>query len=66
MFTMSAKELAPTEDEGIIFAILDSSPLDLDQNRFFADAVNRVYTGTPENDFTFQATYPSSVSRAWS
>ncbi len=61
MFTMSAKELAPTEDEGIIFAILDSSANStLDQNRFFADAVNRVYTGTPENDFTFQATYPSS------
>ncbi len=61
MFTMSAKELAPTEDEGIIFAILDSSANStLDQNRFFADAVNRVYTGTPEYDFTFQATYPSS------
>jgi multidrug efflux pump len=61
MFTMSAKELAPTEDQGIIFSILDASANStLDQNRFFADAVNRVYTSIPEYEFTFQVTFPNS------
>jgi len=61
MFTMSAKELAPSEDQGIIFSILDASANStLDQNSFFADAVNRVYTSMPEYEFTFQATFPNS------
>jgi multidrug efflux pump len=61
MFTMSAKELAPTEDQGVIFSILDASANStLDQNSFFADAVNRVYTSIPESDFTFQVTFPNS------
>jgi multidrug efflux pump len=61
MFTMSAKELAPSEDQGIIFSILDASANStLDQNRFFADAVNRVYTSTPEYEFTFQVTFPNA------
>ncbi|NMC73988.1 MAG: multidrug efflux protein, partial [Geobacteraceae bacterium] len=61
MFTMSAKELAPTEDQGVLFSILDASANStLDQNRFFADAVNRVYTSIPEYEFTFQVTFPSS------
>jgi len=61
LFTMSAKELAPTEDQGIIFSIIDASANStLDQNSFFADAVNRVYTSMPEYEFTFQATFPNS------
>ena len=33
MFTMSAKELAPTEDQGVIFGILDAAANStLDQN----------------------------------
>ena len=61
LFTMSAKELAPSEDQGIIFSILDASANStLDQNSFFADAVNRVYTSMPEYEFTFQATFPNS------
>ncbi|MEA5112970.1 MAG: efflux RND transporter permease subunit [Geobacteraceae bacterium] len=61
MFTMSAKELAPTEDEGVIFSILDASANStLDQNSHFANIVNQVYQRTPESDFTFQATFPNS------
>ena len=71
MFRMSAKELAPAEDQGVIFSILDASANStLDLNRFFADAVNRVYMSFPETDFTFQVTYPNAgfaglVTKPW-
>jgi len=61
MFMMSAKELAPTEDQGVIFGILDASANStLDQNSRFAAAVNQVFLSIPETDFTFQVTFPSS------
>ncbi|GKT09350.1 hypothetical protein DSTSK_26550 [Desulforhabdus sp. TSK] len=61
MFIMSAKELAPTEDQGVIFGILDAAANStLDQNSHFASAVNEVYRSIPETDFTFQVTFPSS------
>jgi multidrug efflux pump len=61
MFIMSPKELAPTEDQGVIFGILDASAdSTLDQNSFYAAAVNRAYLSIPETDFTFQATFPAS------
>jgi multidrug efflux pump len=58
---MSAKELAPTEDQGVIFGILDASANStLDQNRRYAAAVNQAFMSVPETDFTFQVTFPSS------
>ena len=61
MFVMSAKELAPMEDQGVIFGILDASANStLDQNSLFAAEVNRVFQEVPETDFTFQVTFPSS------
>jgi multidrug efflux pump len=61
MFIMSAKELAPTEDQGVIFGILDAAANStLDQNSHFAAAVNNVFRSVPETDFTFQITFPSS------
>ncbi len=61
MFMMSAKELAPTEDQGVIFGVLDASANStLDQNSRYAAAVNKVFQSVPETDFTFQATFPSS------
>src|SRR5512144_1625318 len=71
MFIMSAKELAPMEDQGVIFGILDASANStLDQNSLFADATNRVFLGVPETDFTFQLTFPNSgfggmVTKPW-
>ena len=71
MFRMSARELAPAEDQGVIFGILDA-PADatLDQTSYFAAAANRVFLSIPETDFTFQITFPSSgfggmVTRPW-
>jgi len=61
MYIMSPKELAPTEDRGVIFGILDAAAdSTLDQNSVFAAEVNRVYEKIPETDFTFQLTMPTS------
>ncbi|MRR57592.1 MAG: multidrug efflux protein [Deltaproteobacteria bacterium] len=71
MFTMSAKELAPSEDQGVIFSILDASANStLDLNSHFANAVNQIYKSVPETDFTFQITFPNSgfggmVTKPW-
>ncbi|HET6369579.1 MAG TPA: efflux RND transporter permease subunit, partial [Nitrospiria bacterium] len=60
MFTMSAKELAPTEDQGVIFGILDASANStLDQTSLYAAAVNKEFLSVPETNFTFQLTNPS-------
>jgi multidrug efflux pump len=61
MFSMSAKELAPVEDQGVIFGILDA-PADstLDQNSLNAREVNRVFRSVPETNFTFQVTFPNA------
>jgi multidrug efflux pump len=61
MFIMSPKELAPTEDQGVIFGIIDAAAdSTLDQNSRYAAAVNRIFLGEPESDFTFQITFPTS------
>jgi multidrug efflux pump len=71
MFIMSSKELAPMEDQGVIFGIVDAAAdSTLDQNTFFASEANRVFQSIPETDFTFQLTYPNSgfsglVTKPW-
>jgi multidrug efflux pump len=71
MFTMSAKELAPMEDQGVIFGIVESSANStLDQTSQFAAAANKVFMAVPETDFTFQVTMPTSgfsglVAKPW-
>jgi multidrug efflux pump len=71
MFIMSPKELAPTEDQGVIFGILDASANStLDQTSRYAAAANEAFLSTPEAKFVFQITFPSSgfgglVVRPW-
>jgi multidrug efflux pump len=71
MFTMSARELAPAEDQGVIFGILDAAANStLDQNSRYAAAVNQAFMSVPETDFTFQITFPTSgfggmVTKPW-
>ena len=61
MFMMSPVELAPVEDQGVIFGILDGSANStIDQNSFYAAAVNQAYLSVKETDFTFQITRPTS------
>ena len=71
MFQMSARELAPTEDQGVIFGILDASANStIDQTSRYAAAANKVFLGIPETEFTFQITFPTSgfggmVTQPW-
>ena len=61
MFMMSPRELAPTEDQGVIFGIVDAdASATLDQTSRNAAAANDVFMGIPETEFTFQITSPSS------
>ncbi len=61
MFTMSPKELAPAEDQGVIFGIIDAAANStLDLNSRYAAAVNDAYMSFPETEFTFQITRPNS------
>ena len=61
MFKMSARELAPTEDQGVIFGIVDSAANStLDQNKHFTAAVNKAFLSVPETNFVFQLTLPDS------
>ncbi|MGD2064559.1 MAG: efflux RND transporter permease subunit [Nitrospirota bacterium] len=71
MFRMSPTELAPMEDQGVIFGILDASAnATLDQTRQYAAAANRAFLSVPETRFTFQITFPTNgfggmVTRPW-
>ena len=71
MFAMSAKELAPTEDQGVIFGIVDAAAnATLDQTSHWTAAANAAFLSTPEADFTFQITFPNSgfggvVTKPW-
>jgi multidrug efflux pump len=61
LYTLSPKELAPNEDEGVIFGIIDASAdATVDQTSRFTAAVNQAYLSVPETQFTFQITRPNS------
>ena len=72
MFIMSPVELAPAEDQGVIFGILDAAANStLDQTSRYAAAANKVFLAEPETQFTFQMTMPSfgfggMVLKPWS
>jgi multidrug efflux pump len=60
MFSQSPKELAPTEDQGIIFGVVNTpANSTLEQVTFSTRAVNKELMAIPETNFTFQITFPS-------
>ncbi len=71
MWMFSAEELAPSEDQGVIFGIVDASAnATLDQTSTFTAAANDVFQSIPETQFTFQITFPTSgfggmVTKPW-
>ena len=71
MFTMSPNELAPVEDQGVIFGILNTSAdATLDQTIKFATAANNIFLNVPEHEFTFQVVQPTAgfaglVTKPW-
>ncbi|MEM8605477.1 MAG: efflux RND transporter permease subunit [Myxococcota bacterium] len=59
LFMLSPRELAPNEDQGVIFGIVDTpANSTLNQLGPSIDAVNELALSYPETDFTFQITAP--------
>ncbi len=61
LFLMAPKELAPAEDQNIVFCIVEA-PADasIDQTVFYTDALNRTLLSLPEAAQTFQITFPNN------
>ena len=60
MFTQAPKELAPTEDQGVILGVVNTpSNSTLDQLTPFTREVYRTVKEIPESNFTFQITSPA-------
>ncbi|HEX7655134.1 MAG TPA: efflux RND transporter permease subunit, partial [Verrucomicrobiae bacterium] len=61
MYLFSPNELAPMEDQGVVFGIVEGPPnASIEQTSFYADAVNNVFEKFPETAHTFQLTFPDN------
>src|SRR3989440_2485776 len=61
MPSFASKELAPTEDQGVIFGIITApANATIDDTIRYADAAGKVFTSIPDTRFTFQLTFPDS------
>ncbi len=59
-FAQMGEELAPTEDQGVIFGILETPPNStLELTSAASAAVNDLFFELPETEFSFQLTMPS-------
>src|SRR5262249_52322247 len=71
LYLFSSKELAPTEDQAVVFGIVQAAPNStLDQTKLFTKEVNDVFQSIPEHKATFQITFPSGgfsgmVTKPW-
>src|SRR5262249_38352277 len=64
MYVLAPKELAPPEDQSIVFGIVEA-PADatIDQTTFYAEAENKELMAVPERAQTFQITSPDQSFR---
>jgi multidrug efflux pump len=61
LYMFSPKELAPAEDQGVIFGAIDvPANATLEQLMPFVDQVQAKFASTPEFDHSFQITYPAA------
>jgi multidrug efflux pump len=71
-YMLSQQELAPAEDQGVVFSIIQAAPnATIDQTTMFATQVHDVYRSLPEAASIFQLTFPSGgfggfVTKPWS
>jgi multidrug efflux pump len=71
-YMFSQRELAPAEDQGVVFGVIQSSAnATLDQTNLFTDQVYNVYHSFPESASIFQITNPNGgfggmVTKPWS
>jgi multidrug efflux pump len=55
LYDMSSKELAPSEDQSVIFGIINApANATADQKAFYGKAVEDAFLSTPDMDLTFQ------------
>lgn len=60
LYMFSTKELAPKEDQGIVFGILQAAPHStVDQTVTFAKKISKIFESEPEFEQSFQITGPS-------
>jgi multidrug efflux pump len=71
-YMFSQRELAPAEDQGVVFGVIQSSAnATIDQTNLFAQQVYDVYHSFPESESVFQITQPTGgfggmVTKPWS
>ena len=71
-YMFSQRELAPAEDQGVVFGVIQASPNStIDQTKLYTKEVNDVYRAFPESDSIFQITSPTGgfggmVTKPWS
>ena len=62
MFMMSPKELAPTEDQSVLFGIINTAANSTtNQNAVYSKAAEEVMLNVPETALTFQLLFPPSI-----
>ncbi len=71
-YMFSQKELAPTEDQGVVFGIVQAAPnATIDQTKLYVSKVYDAFASFPESDNVFQITSPSGgfggmTTKPWS
>ena len=71
-YMFSQRELAPAEDQGVVFGVIQSSAnATIDQTNLFTQEVYDVYRSFPESESIFQITTPQGgfggmVTKPWS
>lgn len=71
-YMFSQRELAPAEDQGVVFGVIQASPNStIDQTNLFSRQVYDVYHAFPESQSIFQITTPTGgfggmVTKPWS
>jgi multidrug efflux pump len=71
-YMFSQRELAPAEDQGVVFGVIQASPNStIDQTNLYTNEVYDVYHAFPESESIFQITSPNGgfggmVTKGWS
>ncbi len=59
-YLFSQKELAPQEDQNVVFGVIQAAPNStIDQTNLFANQIEKVYRSFPETAATFQIVLPT-------
>jgi multidrug efflux pump len=71
-YMFSQRELAPAEDQGVVFSIVQAAPNStIDQTKLYATQIHDVYRAFPETQSIFQLMFPTGgfggmVTKPWS